>query len=275
MPQSQKAAEREMQALTPEIRTAIEQRFGDVTAITDDVAKRMVENVAFPNALLQAVRERDPAFAKEIEQMLASAEEKKPAEAPKPEAEGKGVEVETHAARTSGGAAGELSVGKTVSLGEEAEASGKVGYVATKGKTDFSAAVDVSAGPLSVGLYRDPIHAVEGAAYAGAESEVGRSVTAGATLEAGVSEGEKYATFIPSIAYQDKDGNVNLNFSPMLTLSEEGEVSAGIDSSAGYTVIRQSGVSVDVQVRCYQADMVAGEEISFAPIPSAGVKGSF
>ena len=272
MPEFQKAAKGEMQALAPEIRTAIEQRFGNVSAITDDVAKKMGQNMPFPKALLQAVRERDPAFAKEIESMLAPAE-KKQAEAAEPEA--KGVDVEARLGKTPEGAVAELSAAHTVSLGEETEASGKAGYVAAKGEGDFSAAVDVSSGAISTGIYRDPMHAVDAAAYVAVETEISAQATVGASAEAGVSEGEKYATVMSSVAFQDENGNISLSFSPMLTVSEGGELSEGIDSSAGYNVMRQSSVSIDVNARFYQADMVAGSEMKFAPTTSVGLKGSF
>ncbi len=251
MPEFRKAAEKGMETLAPEVRTAIEKRFGDVKAITDDIAKRMGQKMTFPNALLDAVRERDPALAKEIEQAMA------PAKAPAPEEKEVGKTVSAVAGTAAGSPVTKITGAIEVSSGE-ARVSAEAGYTATEGGATYAFEVEgsmqVGDATVFVGGYRDPYTVgVAGAGYAGVEVQVSESFAVGASAEVGVApEGEGYAAAIPYARYEE--GGVSFQISPMVTYAE-GETPVGLDIKARGKVVGPLAVTA----RFYQYDLASPE----------------
>ena len=278
MPETKLAAEKEMQSLAPEVRTAIEKRFGDVSQITDDIARRMGQNISFPTALVEAVRGRDPALAKEIEGMLAPKEKTAPEE--HEETATVSMEVETRIGKTPEGAVSAVSAGGTIE-GEVGEASASGGYITTVGNPDYTASVDVTgyasdSASVSVGAYRDTkIQGADIAGYGGADISVSETSSVGLYAELGTSGGEKYVTISPTVAVEK--GRVTLDLTPMVTVDEAGGTYIGAAASVGVFVSEHESSTVKLTGNFYQADMVTFSpgQISFAPAVTAGVSVSF
>lgn len=74
---------RGMESLPQATKNAIEARFADLPALTDNVAARMSRDVPFPRALVAAIRDSDPKLAADVEKSLVG--QAKPATAPQTE----------------------------------------------------------------------------------------------------------------------------------------------------------------------------------------------
>ncbi len=232
MPEIRKKAEKEMEMLTPQIKTAIEQRFSNVSDLIDDVATRMRDEIPFPKALAEAVREKDPALAEEIERSLSKAPERtEEPEVPSVEAE---TAVSMRLGVSPAGPAAEMKIEERISVGENFSFEAAAGPAITHEESaDVAADATMAIGNIEVGATRDPLTGTEVAGVAGAYFEIVPGLYAGAGFEVGLdTEGGTYVTTYPAISYEgDK---LSAEVIPLFTVEPESAV--GLEASAEYAV---------------------------------------
>jgi hypothetical protein len=257
MPEFRREAKKKMEALTPEIKTAIEQRFADTSSLTNDIVSKMGRDIPFPQALVEAVRDRDPELALEIEKSLSKEEplvESKPEQA-----------VETAVAAEAGvspmGPAAKVSAGVTV--GEEFTLELEAGAIKTSEGVDFAASAWLSGDVVFGGIYREPLKEVQVAGVIGVYAEVAPRLSVGGGVEAGLDiEGGRYVTFYPSVSYEGE--RFSLEVSPQITVMPE--MALGVEASFGYEIaeglsVRASFYSYDLRSPTVTA--MAGAKLTF------------
>jgi len=239
MPEFRREAEKKMEALAPEIKTAIEQRFADTSSLTDDVASRMGRDIPFPQALVEAVKDRDPGLAREIEKGLSK-------EGPSVERAGEAVEttVGAEAGVSPMGPAAKISAGVTV--GEEFTLELEAGAIKTSEGVDFAASAWLSGDVAFLGIYREPLKEVQVAVGGGIYHEVAPGVSVGGGVEAGLdTEWGRYVTFYPFVSYEGEKFRAEI--SPQITVMPERAL--GMEASFGYEIAK--GLSVQASFYSY------------------------
>jgi len=249
MPEMHKEVKKEMEALPKEIKVKIEDRFTDLSKLTDDIANKMSKDIAFPEALVAAVKENDPELAKEIGETLKPPEEK---------AEEKELEIEaqtTVAVKggvTPEGPVAEIEVSEEISIGEEGGL--EMSATAVKSLND-ARAIDMAwyagawIGNMNMGIYSDPTVGTEIAGTASYTIEVTEVVYIEPAAEAGKdTEGGTYLGVSPGyITYEGEKGSVSA--APwVFVYPTDKEAYVGADMTAEYNLTENASVNINVFV---------------------------
>ncbi len=270
MPEKHKEkAAAEMQVLPQEVKVKIEERFTDLSSLTDNVADKMSQNIPFPQALVDAVKEKDPELAKEIEQTLKAPEvEKKPEEKPE-------VEAET-ALKTAGGVSPKgptvvTSVEESIGIGEVVTITTEVGVVATEEGGDVLASTEIAVNDaLYLEGYRDPTTGTKGAGavsyyFTMAEGEKA-GLYGGPSVEAGESmEGDWYVILATPVAVEGE--NFSIEVAPQVIIGDQWAAFGG-SMSGEYHLSDNFSINMNV----YVEDVTAAKETTTA---TAGMKIKF
>jgi len=271
MPEAHKdKAAAQMQALPEKVKTKIEQRFTDLSALTDNVAVNMSKNVPFPEALVTAIKEKDPELAKEIEKTISAKPEEKPVEKEKPEVEAE-TTISTAGGISPGGPVVVAAVEESISIGETVTITAEVGVVATEEGGDVLASTEIGINEsLYIEGYRDPTTGTKGAAavsyyFTMAEGEeVG--VYGGPSVEAGESmEGDWYVVLAAPVAVEGE--NFSIEVAPQV-IAGQGWAAFG----ASMTGEVQLSDNFAVNMTVYVEDVTAAKETTTA---TAGLKVKF
>lgn len=256
MPETHKEkAAAEIQALPQEVKVIIEERFTDLSELTDNVAERMSNEIPFSQALVDAVKEKDPELAEEIEKTLEAPEEK-------PEVEEIEEKPEIEAATQIKGAGGvaekapaaTISVSETIE-GERVSAELEATLVITPEKTDFAgSAVLAIDETVYVEIYRDPLTgtAVAGdvSVYFGVSEIVSIGPAAGGGLD---TEGAGYGEFSLNVAAEGEIFSVEAG--PQLIVYKE-EVAFGLHGDLEVDITQNLSANLSV----YNYNITAIEE---------------
>lgn len=264
----------EMKALPEQVKVKIEQRFTDLSSLTDDVAVRMAKDIEFPEALIAAVNEKDPELANEIEKTISAKPEEKPkeetGEEKKPEVEAE-TAVKTGAGVSPQGPAVVASVEETISVGDTVEITIETGATITEEGADVLASGELSYdGALYLNVYRDPLTGTKAAGAASyyftlAEGEQA-GVYGGPSVEAGESmEGDWYIIVAAPVAVEGE--NFSVEVAPQV-IAGEGWASFGGSVSGEYHLSDNFSVNLNV----YTEDVTAAKETTTA---TAGMKVKF
>jgi len=250
MPEMQKKIKKEIEALPKEIKVKIEDRFTDLSALTDDIAGRVSKNIPFPEALVDAVREKDPELAKEIEQQLKPPEEKEPeVSAPEIEAE---TSVTVKGGITPGGPVAEVEVSEELSIGEEGGLEFSAAAIKdlnnAKG-TDVAWSASGWIGNVNAGVYSDPTVGTEIAGTASYTIEVKEGVYIEPAVEAGKdTEGGTYIAVSPGyVTYETEKGSISAAPWIFVYPSEQAAY-VGADITAEYNLTENASININVFV---------------------------
>lgn len=267
----------QMKALPEQVKVKIEQRFTDLSSLTKDVAAKMSKNIEFPEALVAAVKEKDPAFAAELEKTISA---KTPEEAKKPEVELEKAKPEVEAETTlttAGGVSPKgpsvvASVEESITINETVTINAEVGAVVTEEGGDVLASAElVYDESLYLEGYRDPLTGTKGAAAVSYYFDVGPeesdvSVSLGPAMEVGEStEGDVYVIVAAPVAVEGEKFSVEL--APQVIAGKDW-AAFGAQLTGEYNLSDNFAVSVNV----YVEDVTAAKKTTTA---TAGLKVKF
>ncbi|GEM_PF-1362092 len=285
--QKQKAEEVKagMEKLAPEMQAKIQERFADTGALVSDVVDRMDKHdVPFPDALMAAVKDKDPGLAAELEKTFSAAEAEaapgaqqgkaeaapQPGEATaQPEEAGEekpAVEAEVTLSAGAGvvgkkpiataAAATEVSIGENVVI--DAGATAVKDLQSAEG-IDYGWSAGTCVGDACMAVYRDPTTdvAIAGtASYYVEVSEKGVGVEPGAEVGQD-TEGGEYVTVYSSVSYENEEHDLSTYVTPMLTIPIEAQPAPAFGFEAG--IAKGLGKGFSVEGKVYMYDVTAGD----------------